>query len=185
VVLGRIRSRLRTLGKGEKPTGPQWLDGYSGQTTDELIALEGVFRTDSIVLAFEQAITAKAARLGDKALTEPERVVLAVEALEREVNSDGYGGLFTTESERVPYLVPSLVAIGSDGVAKLTQSAIAVLKIAGPVTPHAVASAMQDDDEKRDEKLGKYDQTYYETAGDLAAPLLSFIRATRDQIVLT
>lgn len=49
------------------------LEGYSGQTTDELIALEGEFRTDSLVLAFEQAIMAK------DELTDEERVVLADE----------------------------------------------------------------------------------------------------------
>lgn len=185
-VLGRIRSQLRSgLGQGAKPTGPQWLDGYTGQTTAELLALEGGFRTDSIVLAFEQAIAAKAARLGDQTLTEPERVVLAVEALEREVNSDGYSGLFTTAPEHVPDAVSSLTAIGSDGVADLTRSAISVLKIRGPLTREAVASAMQKDDDDRDDKLGEFDQGYYETAGDLAGPLLSFIKANRDQIVLT
>jgi hypothetical protein len=163
---------------------PRWLDGYSGQSTDELIALDGVFRTDSIVLAFEQAISSKAARIGDQNLTAPERVVLAVEALEREVNSDGYSGLFTTASEQVPYLVSALTAIGSDAVADLTRSAIAVLKIDGVLTPEAVESAMERDDEDRDDRLNEFDQAYYETAGDLAGPLLSFIRANHDQIVL-
>ena len=92
----------------------EWLDGYTGQSTEELIALEGAYRTDSIVLAFEQAISNKAARIGAEHLTTPERVVLAVEALEREVNNDGYTGLFTYYSEHVPYLVPSLTAIGCD-----------------------------------------------------------------------
>jgi uncharacterized protein DUF4375 len=148
------------------------------------LALEGTFRTDSIVLAFEQAIAAKAERVGEKSLTEPERVVLAVEALEREVNSDGYAGLFTAAPEQVPFLVSSLTAIGSDAVAILTRSAISELKIKGRVTPEAVASAMRVDNEKRDDKLGEYDQTYYKTAGDLAGRLLSFISKNRDQIVV-
>jgi hypothetical protein len=70
-------------------------------------------------------------------------------------------------------------------VADLTRSAISVLKIRGPLTREAVASAMQKDDDDRDDKLGEFDQAYYETAGDLAGPLLSFIKANRDQIVLT
>jgi uncharacterized protein DUF4375 len=189
MVLGRIASRRRSwLGQDAKPTGSQWLNGYGGQTTDELIALEGAFRTDSIVLAFEQAIAAKAARLGDQSLTEPERVVLAVEAVEREVNSDGYTGLFATSAEHVPYLVSSLTAIGSDAVAALTESAISELKIRGPLTSAAVeaamrADAMRDDDELAD-KLNEYDQIYYQTAGDLADPLLSFIKKNRDQITV-
>ncbi len=163
---------------------PRWLDGYSGQSTDELIALNGAFRTDSIVLAFEDAINRKAERLGDGHLTAAERVVLDVEALEREVNSDGYLGLFTYYSRHVPGLVSALTAIGSDAVAELTRSALAELGIDGPLTPEAVESAANDEDDDRDERLDALDQTYYETAGDLAVPLLAYIRAHRDEIVL-
>ena len=34
----------------------KFLKAYSGQTTEQLIALDGEYRLDSIVLAFEQAI---------------------------------------------------------------------------------------------------------------------------------
>jgi hypothetical protein len=163
---------------------PRWLDGYSGQSTDELIALDGAFRTDSIVLAFEQAINNKAARVGHRNLTPSERVVLAVEALEREVNNDGYNGLFSAASEHVPELVSALSAIGSDVVADLTRSAIAALGIDGPLTPEAVESAMYDDDEGRNDRLEECDLAYYEAAGDLAPPLLAYIAANRDQIGL-
>ena len=54
-----------------------FLDAYGGQSTDELIALESEYRIDSLVLAFESAIDAKAKH------SKPERVVLAVEALAR------------------------------------------------------------------------------------------------------
>ena len=162
----------------------RWLDGYSGQTTDELIALDDAFRTDSIVLAFEAAITHKAERIGYERLTPAERVVLDVEALEREVNSDGYLGLFTYYSRHVPGLVAALSAIGADAVAELTRSAIAELGIAGPLTPEAVEAAANEEDDDRDERLDALDQAYYEKAGDLAVPLLAFIAAHRDEIVL-
>ena len=165
-------------------TEPRWLDGYSGQTTDELIALDGAYRTDSIVLAFEQAIGRKAERLGHEQLTPAERIVLDVEALEREVNSDGFIGLFTYHSQHVPGLVSALTAIGADAVAELTRSAIAELGIDGPLTPEAVESAANDEDDDRDERLDALDQAYYETAGDLAGPLLAYIAAQRDKIVL-
>ena len=165
-------------------TEPRWLDGYSGQTTDELIALDGAYRTDSIVLAFEQAIDRKAERLGHEQLSPAERVVLDVEALERQVNSDGYISLFTYYSQHVPGLVSALTAIGADGVAELTRSAIAALGIDGPLTPEAVESAANDEDDDRDERLEAFDDTYYETAGDLAVPLLAYIAAHRDEIVL-
>jgi len=34
----------------------KWLDRYSAESTDELIALENEYRLDSIVLAFEEAL---------------------------------------------------------------------------------------------------------------------------------
>jgi len=49
-----------------------------------VVAFEGKYRIDSLVLAFEQAISRKAARAGDHRLANEERVRLAVEALERE-----------------------------------------------------------------------------------------------------
>jgi len=165
---------------------PRWLDGYRGQTTDELIALDGTYRTDSIVLAFEQAIADKAVRIGGtQHLTDAERVVLSVEALEREVNSDGYDGLFRNAAQEVPDVVSALTAIGRDAVATLTGSAIEALKIDGPLTPEAIEFAMEIEDDERDDRLEELDRAYYESAGDLAGPLLSFISTNRDQIDLT
>jgi len=65
----------------------KWLDRYSGESTEELIALENEYRLDSIVLAFGQGLYQKAARSGIEPLTAEEHVVLAIEALEREVNN--------------------------------------------------------------------------------------------------
>ena len=60
----------------------KWLKQYSGQTVEELLSLEGEYRIDSLVLAFEQAIEQKVTRRGSEE-TSVERVVRAVEALER------------------------------------------------------------------------------------------------------
>lgn len=157
----------------------KWLDGYSGQTTEELIALEGQYRTDSLVLAFEQALMAK------DELTDEERVVLAVEALEREVNNGGYGQLFQNAPEQVPYLVSSLKAIGSEPLAALTQEAIDALGINGALTVEAIEAASGDGDDERDQRLSDCDDRYYEVAGDLAGPLFEFIKAHRNRIALT
>lgn len=162
----------------------RWLNGYSGQTTDELIALEGTFRTDSIVVAFAQAINQKAARLGDAHLSTPERVVLAVEAVEDRVNSGGFDSLLRYESDLVPHIVSSLVAIGADGVADLARSAIETVDIDGPVTANAIARAMDEENDARDDRLDTLDRRYYKVAGDLADPLLQFIKSNRDQIRL-
>ncbi len=78
--------------------GPAWLEGYSGQSVEQLLSLQGEYRTDSLVLAFEQAIRQKAEREGMQSLTVEERIVLAVEALEREVNNGGYDQFFANSS---------------------------------------------------------------------------------------
>src|SRR5437879_4032538 len=105
----------------------QWLDGYSGETIDELIALEGKYRTDSLVLAFEQAMDQKAARVGQDKLTLEERVILAIEALEREVNNGGYDQFFVNLSrEYAPIIVDALRRIGCPRTAEITQKALKI-----------------------------------------------------------
>jgi hypothetical protein len=100
------------------------LRGYSGQSTDELIALDGIFRTDSIILAFEQALDQKAYRLGDSALSAEEVIILAIEALEREVNNGGYEQFFTNSSkEYASVIIDALNRIGCVQVADLTNRA--------------------------------------------------------------
>jgi hypothetical protein len=163
----------------------KWLDGYSGQTTDELIGLEGEYRTDSIVLAFEQALDQKAERVGQEGLTAEEKVVLAIEALEREVNNGGYDQFFTNSSkEYAPIVVDALTRIGCADVALLTQQAIDVLGIEGQVAVEAIDRVMQDESDERDEKLGECDDRYYKVAGDLAGPLLEFIKRNKDRIAV-
>jgi hypothetical protein len=166
-------------------TDPQWLHGYDGQSTQALLALDGEYRTDSVVTVFEQAIQQKAERLGGlAALTDEERVVLAVEALERGVNNDGYDGLFRYSAVHVPGLVAGLSAIGADEVAALTQRAIDILAIDGPVTPEAVEAVMDRNDAGRDARLSECDDEYYRSAGDLAGPVLAYVRANQGRIVL-
>ncbi len=163
----------------------RWLDEYSGQTTDELIALEEEYRADSIVLAFEQALNQKAEQVGQEGLTEEERAILAVEALEREVNNGGYDQFFVNSSnEYAPIVVDALNRIGCTETAKLTQKAIDTLGIARSVTVEAVDRVMEQENTGRDEKLGECDDRYYEMAGDLAGPLLEFIKSNRDRIIL-
>lgn len=163
----------------------KWLDGYSGQSTDELIALQGEYRTDSLVLAFEQALEQKSARVGSDSLTDEERVVLAVEALEREVNNGGYEQFLTNPSNVfVPIVVDALSRIGCPETVVLTQDAIRALGIKDLVTVEAIEGAMDEESEERDEKLNECDAKYYQVAGDLSVPLLNFIKSNTDKIKL-
>lgn len=163
----------------------KWLDGYTGQSVDELLALETEYRTDSLVLAFEQALQQKAERLGPDSLSDSERIILAVEALEREVNNGGYSQFFFNSSnEFTPIVVQALRAIGCPEAANLTQDAIAVLGLEGPITVDAVNRVMEDESEEREDKWEACDDRYFKEAGDLSDPLLQFIKVNKDKIRL-
>jgi hypothetical protein len=164
-------------------SGTKWLDAYAGQTTDELIALEADYRVDSIVLVFDEALAAKAVCDGLAALSEPERVVLAVEAIEREVNNGGFEQLFTDLSKVLaPYFVESLEAIEAPQVAQLVRRAIAALGIEGPLTVDSIDRAMAPESDERYDALAECDDDYYDLAGDLAGPLFAYIKANRTRI---
>jgi hypothetical protein len=103
----------------------QWLDSYSGQTLDELLALTDEYRVDSLVVALEQALQQKAARAGGESLSIEETIVLAVEALEREVNNGGYSQFFVNSScVYTPLIVDALRRIVCPVSANITEHAI-------------------------------------------------------------
>ena len=91
----------------------KWLDGYSGQTIEELLALADEYRVDSLLAALEEGLNQKAEEVGEQDLSDEERIVLAVEAFEREVNNGGYGQFFSNSSgQYTPIIVASLLNIG-------------------------------------------------------------------------
>lgn len=135
-----------------------WLN-YDGQTTEGLLACGETHRVDSVVLAFEEAI----ARKDEADLTPEERIVLAVEALEREVNHGGYDYFFDTAEEFSPIIVNALKAIGASTAAALTAEAI-----------HAART--------NPALLESCDSRYDDEVGDLSEDLFAFIRANANQI---
>ena len=106
-----------------------FLPSYGGQSTEDLLALEGKYRIDSLVLAFEQAIQAKPKPSREEAH------VLAIEALEREVNNGGYSQFFTNSSnEFAPTIEGALRAIGCPKTADITHDAIAAFGTDGDLS---------------------------------------------------
>jgi hypothetical protein len=157
-----------------------FLDSYGGQSTNELIDLEGAYRIDSIVLAFEEALQRKAN------LTREEKVILAVEALEREVNNGGYSQFFCNSSrDFVPDIGGALNVIGCPKTASLTQSAMTVLGVDISMTSDEIEDAACDASETQDEDLGELDAIYYR--GDeepIADKLFEFIKINRSSITV-
>lgn len=163
-----------------------WFDHYSGQSIDELIALEGKYRTDSLVSAVEEAVQEKAKRIGEEQLTDDERIVLAIEELERDVNNGGYDSFFQGPSRQyAPVVVDALKKIGCPAVAALTEKALNALNISGPITAETIYRVLEEDSDERDAKLNECDNQYYHDAVTLTEPLWEYIKRNRSQFDLS
>jgi Domain of unknown function (DUF4375) len=156
--------------------------GYSGQTLDQLLALEGEYRIDSLLVAVEQGIGQRTARQGNHSVSGAERVVLAVEALQREVNNGGYSQFFINSSrEYAPMIVDALTLIGCPGTAEATSKALSALGL-DDLKEESIEEAMDEDSEERDAELARCDQLYYQSGEDIDARLFAFVKANRGSI---
>lgn len=154
----------------------KFLESYSGQSTEELLALEGTYRTDSLVLAFEQAIQAKPRP------SQEEQYVLAIEALEREVNNGGYSQFFMNSSNEFASVIEdALRAINCPKTADITRDALEALETEGDLSAEAVSDAVQEDDELA-AALDEFDQRYFANDEPIADRLFAWIRANKDEI---
>jgi hypothetical protein len=157
----------------------EWLE-YAGQTAADLLALAGQYRTDSLCVAFEAALQKKAGTAAD--LSDEELVVLAVEAIEREVNNGGYHQFFFNSSHVYSLIaVDALTRIGCTETAAITKKAIAALKMKS-VTPRSVQKAITKENPQRDEILDACDGLYYNAGEPIADRLFAFIQTHPDKI---
>jgi hypothetical protein len=163
----------------------KFLASYSGESTEELINMGEDHRIDSLVMAFEEALGKKAYQLGDAALSWPERVVLAVESLEREVNNGGYAQFYINSSkEYASVIVDALHAIACRDTAAVTLASIEALQISGSITESSIDEAMARADRTLLDRLAECDERYYELGENIAEKLFSFIRRNNDLIRL-
>jgi len=162
----------------------KWLDGYSGESIEELIEMAGEYRIDSLLVAMEQALNQKAEDIGELELSDEERIVLAVEALEREVNNGGFAQFFANSSgQYASIIVDSLLQIGCQEAANITSGAINALGIQ-EFSPEALDAALESENEERDEQLDECDGLYSGVGEDIAGQLFEFVRAHVDAIQL-
>jgi hypothetical protein len=158
----------------------KWLDGYCGQTVDELIALESEYRIDSLILAFEQALDQKWARDVEK-LSEEEFVVLAIEAMEREVNNGGWGQFFVNTGHFAPVIVDALQRIRCPKTAKIAEKAVKIVE-KDPITEEQIENGTWEENEKRQDGLSKCDDLYFERPENIEESLFAFVKANRKNI---
>ena len=162
----------------------KWLDGYSGQTVDQLLALSAEYRIDSIVLAFEDALAHRARDLGLGALNEVEISVLAIAAMEREVNNGGYHQFFLNTPEYAEHVVPALRRIGCTRTADVAQRAIDLLELPGPVTASRVADALDQDSKGSliEILIEKCDAPYFDEPEAIADRLFAYLSENRERM---
>lgn len=164
----------------------KWLEGYSGQSVDELVALASEYRIDSIVLAFEQAIQQTTDRDSLSRLNEAELAILTVESLEREVNNGGYHQFFLNTPQYAPFIVAALTRIDCSRTAEITALGLSMLGLRQPFTADQVERTLgKDSDGKLIEVLSdQCDGPYYNSGEPIADRLFTYIGSNRGSIRL-
>jgi Domain of unknown function (DUF4375) len=159
-----------------------WLD-YAGQTTSELIACKNTHSMASLLCAFEWGIQAKAGPGGEDELTRDERLVLAVMALQREVNNGGYSQFFTNSSRRfASIIVESLRRIGCVTTGAITTRSIAALGVQ-KLDPAAVLVAALNADSATSKILDALDKEFYQI-DEIEHRLFEFVETHQSNIQL-
>jgi hypothetical protein len=162
-------------------TNKPFLSRYSGESIDALLDMEVRYRIDSLVVTMEEALTRKRMRLGDRALSDEELVVLSVEALEREVNNGGFNQFFFNPSnEFAPRVVADLRRIDCEETARITEQEIDALELP-EFNPVAIRNRAAESDDKLDEALEDLDFAYYAQAEDIAGKLFVFVKLNKDK----
>lgn len=177
-LLKRLLSSTPLIKKDDPSTlmdRQSFLPSYQQQSIDELIALEGAYRTDSLVVAIESAILAKK-KLG-QSISDVENLILAIEAMERNVNNGGFSAFFLNTGEYSPVIVKSLITINCPKNAVLAEQAIACLNLNTlKPAPHAVRDKIKFADDKLEDELSKIDQIYYFSDEAIELRLFEYIK---------
>jgi hypothetical protein len=159
-----------------------WL-GYSGQTTLELLACKRSHRIDSLLCAFEEGIQAKLKLPGNGDLTAEENLVLAVMALDREVNNGGYHQFFLNSSCRfVRVILDYLNRLDCAATATITRNAIAALELP-ELSAEAVGATIRTPNRARNKILDACDRAFYQL-NEIAPALFAYIETHADWIQL-
>lgn len=157
----------------------QWLEEVGDRTIDQVIELEGTHRIDSIVLAIEAAL------MDRKNLTPTERIVLTVEAMEREVGNGGFNQFFFNSSNEYAHeLVATLREIGIPDIADIAERALRAIGAKPDWTCDDFEEASVDPDEPIMEELNTCDSAYYNTEDGIANTLFEYIKRNKNDIDL-
>jgi hypothetical protein len=176
-----------------------------GMSVDELLK-QANGNDIEFLFAIEGALQEKLDPRGTQALSQEERTVLAIEALEREVNNGGYSLFFVnSSSEFAPMVVDSLHRISCQVTAGITSRAIEALKpsatsdqaIREAVAAYAIKERARwqpkpggvlmreegaGDHETVFRELDECDQLYYSAGEYIGGQLIEFVKANKSAI---
>ncbi|MGD0858295.1 MAG: DUF4375 domain-containing protein [Terracidiphilus sp.] len=153
----------------------------AGKSVDELLAIANGNEIE-FIQALEMAIQQKSERDGVDDMTEEEIIVLAIEALEREVNNGGYSQFFVNSSrEFTPIIVHALIRIGCPKTAEITKRAIEAAGFQG-LAPMALAEALDAYNGADDQALDECDQLYYRAGENIGGRIIAFAIANKNTI---
>ena len=157
----------------------RWLEEVGDRTIEQVIQLEGSHRIDSIVVAIESALLQK------EELTPVERIILIIEAMEREVGNGGFTQFFFNSSnEYANELVAALRRIGIPDIADIAERAMRAIGAQADWTYEEFEAASEDPDESTRAELDACDQAYYETEVAIADTLYDYIKKNKSDIHL-
>jgi len=159
-------------------TEKKWLEGSGDRTIEQLIDLEHEYRIDSVVVAIEDTLMDK------PSLTATEHIVLAGEAMEREVNSGGFKQFFSYTNEYAPILVAALRKIGVPKAAVIAEKAMRALGAEPDWSSEEYEEAASYENESVIAALNECDDAYYANDEAIADRLFEFIKTNRSDINL-
>ena len=160
-----------------------YLRDYSGETLEQLIGMHGTVKTFSINFAIERALKLRFGYEDSSELSPYQRVILAVQHIQREVMNGGFRQFFFNSSRFfLPYVVDALERIDCPKTANLARQAIATLNSNEIAT---IEDRVLEHSPERKEALTKLDQQFFKYEEPLDEKLFAWIKANREYIALS
>lgn len=186
----KARRAIRKARKGFSLADLGWMDGYEGETVDEVLSFAGT-ENASVVLVSLAALIERHWIEHPTQRTGVENDVVAVTASIREVHNGGFDQFFRNASKQWAFFVASsLLRIGRADAARLVRRAVrAIGQISGSQSGPGRGTAFEELDQKmslpdprRDDVFSECNQEFYQLTG-LAESLLAYAQRYADGIV--
>jgi hypothetical protein len=163
----------------------KWFRPEGDMTLDEILAMEGSCRPDSLVAAIYEALWNKAAVSGTEALSAAEQIVLCAEQMRAEVDNGGFYDFFYNATAAVlGRLVTSLTAIGCVAAAANAERALNAAGLLCIDGDEAIDAQLACEDPQRDAVLQECDSAFHGHCAQIESALLACIKQNRHDIVL-